>query len=67
VNLSIELHPRTYDLPIFDPTWLGFFPGLRPEALAAVVRLAALCERPLRDGTLERPEARRRGCPWPRA
>ena len=24
--LSIELHPRTYDLPIFDREWLGFFP-----------------------------------------
>lgn len=56
LNLSIELHPRTYDLPIFDPGWLGFFPALRPEALAAVVRLAVLCERRYADGTLERPE-----------
>jgi 3-oxoisoapionate decarboxylase len=64
LNLSIELHPRTYDLPIFDPTWLGFFPGLRPEALAAVVRLAVLCERRYADGTLQRPEAVE-AIPWP--
>ena len=36
IALSIELHPRTYDLPIFDRKWLAFFPGLRPESLAAV-------------------------------
>jgi 3-oxoisoapionate decarboxylase len=53
--LSIELHPRTYDLPIFDPAWLAFFPGLRPESLAAVVRLAAACERRYAEGTLARP------------
>jgi sugar phosphate isomerase/epimerase len=54
--LSIELHPRTYDLPIFDRSWLAFFPGLRPESLAAVVRLAALAERRFAEGTLEHPE-----------
>ena len=54
--LSIELHPRTYDLPIFDRTWLGFFPTLRPESLAAVVRLAAQCERRYAEGALDRPE-----------
>jgi len=56
LNLSIELHPRTYDLPIFDPAWLAYFPALRPESLAAVVRLAARCERRYAEGTLERPE-----------
>ena len=56
LNLSVELHPRTYDLPIFDPAWLAFFPALRPEALAAIVRLAARCERRYVEGTLERPE-----------
>ena len=55
--LSIELHPRTYDLPIYDPAWLAFFPGLRPESLAAVVRLAATCERRFAEGSLARPEA----------
>ncbi|HEX8202573.1 MAG TPA: sugar phosphate isomerase/epimerase [Isosphaeraceae bacterium] len=57
VNLSIELHQRTYDLPIFDPSWLAYFPGLRPADLAAVARLACLCERRYADGSLERPEA----------
>jgi sugar phosphate isomerase/epimerase len=56
IALSIELHPRTYDLPIYDPRWLAFFPGLRPESLAAVVRLAAECERRYAEGSLERPE-----------
>jgi hypothetical protein len=57
LNLSIELHPRTYDLPIYDRNWLAFFPDLRPESLAAVVRLAALCERRFAEGSLSRPEA----------
>ncbi len=57
IALSIELHPRTYDLPIFDPRWLSFFPDLRPASLAAVVRLAVDCERRYAQGTLERPEA----------
>jgi 3-oxoisoapionate decarboxylase len=56
IALSIELHPRIYDLPIFDARWLGFFPGLRPQSLAAVVRLAADCERRYVDGSLVRPE-----------
>ncbi len=30
LTLSIELHPRTYDLPIFDPAWLAFFPEPPP-------------------------------------
>lgn len=57
VNLSIELHSRIYDLPIYDRTWLAFFPDLRPESLAAVVRLAVLCERRFAEGSLVRPEA----------
>jgi sugar phosphate isomerase/epimerase len=56
LTLSIELHPRTYDLPIFDRKWLAYFPGLRPESLAEVVRLAARCESRYADGTLPRPE-----------
>jgi sugar phosphate isomerase/epimerase len=61
--LSVELHPRTYDLPIFDPVWLGFFPALRPGSLAAVVRLAALCERRYAEGSLTRP-AEIEAIPW---
>jgi sugar phosphate isomerase/epimerase len=56
IPLSIELHPRTYDLPIFDREWLAYFPGLAPGSLAAVVRLAALCEQRFADGSLPRPE-----------
>ena len=54
--LTIELHPRTYDLPIFDRKWLAYFPGLLPESLAAVVRLAALCEARYAQRLMERPE-----------
>jgi 3-oxoisoapionate decarboxylase len=54
--LSIELHPRTYDLPIFDPDWLAYFPRLRADSLAAVVRLTATCERRYAEGSLTRPE-----------
>ena len=57
ITLSIELHPRTYDLPIYDRKWLACFPFLRPESLAAVVRLAALAEKRYGDGSLMRPEA----------
>lgn len=64
LTLSIELHPRTYDLPIYDPRWLAYFPGLRPDSLAAVVRLAADCERRFAEGSLERPEAIE-AIPWP--
>jgi sugar phosphate isomerase/epimerase len=56
ITLSIELHPRTYDLPIYDRSWLAHFPGLRPADLAAVVRLAAECERRYQEGSLARPE-----------
>jgi sugar phosphate isomerase/epimerase len=56
LNLSIELHPRTYDLPIFDPEWLAYFPALEPAGLASIVRLAASCERRYADGSLPRPE-----------
>jgi sugar phosphate isomerase/epimerase len=56
VLLSIELHPRTYDLPIFDPAWLAHFPDLPPASLAAVVKLAVACERRFAEGSLARPE-----------
>jgi sugar phosphate isomerase/epimerase len=56
LNLSIELHPRTYDLPVNDPTWLAYFPELRSESLAAVARLAELSEARFSTGFFERPE-----------
>ena len=56
VNLSIELHPRTYDLPIYDRSWLAFFPELKPEAVASGVRLTVECERRYREGLLEPPD-----------
>ncbi len=56
VTFSIEVHPRIYDLPIYDRKWLAYFPGLRPESLASVVRLAAQAEKRFADGSLARPE-----------
>ncbi len=56
LNLSIELHARTYDLPIFESSWLAFFPDLQARDLSAVVRLTAACERQFAQGNLERPE-----------
>jgi sugar phosphate isomerase/epimerase len=56
LHLTVELHPRIYDLPIYDPSWLSFFPDLRPDGLAAIVRLAAESERRFAEGSLPRPE-----------
>ena len=58
LNLSIELHPRTYDLPIHDPAWLAFFPDLQPSAIAFVDDFADRCERLYNqeDGNHPRPE-----------
>jgi 3-oxoisoapionate decarboxylase len=63
IALSIELHPRTYDLPIYDRKWLAYFPGLRPESLTAVVRLAAMAEKRYADGSLA-PPAAVEAIPW---
>jgi sugar phosphate isomerase/epimerase len=64
VALSIELHPRTYDLPIHNKEWLSYFPGLRPYSLGTVIRLATLAEARYVDGSLERPESVE-AVPWP--
>jgi sugar phosphate isomerase/epimerase len=56
VHLTIELHPRTYDLPIFDRKWLAYFPSLRPDSLASIIQLAALCESRYTEGSLPRPD-----------
>jgi sugar phosphate isomerase/epimerase len=63
IRLSIELHPRTYDLPIYDRKWLAYFPDLTPASLAAVVRLAAQCEVEYARGTLPTP-AEVESVPW---
>ncbi|MFO0952432.1 MAG: sugar phosphate isomerase/epimerase family protein [Isosphaeraceae bacterium] len=55
--LSIELHPRTYDLPTLDATWRDHFPGLSEETLSVANAVAQRCEERFHDGTLERPEA----------
>ena len=64
LNLSIELHPRTYDLPINDTSWLAYFPGLRAEGLASVIRLAEVCEERFASGFVDRPEVVEE-IPWP--
>ncbi len=56
LNLSIELHPRTYELSIDDPDWLKFFPGSPPAGLSAVVRLANDCEALYTSEQLPRPQ-----------
>ncbi len=56
LNLSIELHPRTYDLPIHDPSWLAFFPDLNPRDLSPIVRMAMACEALYQSGDLPRPQ-----------
>ena len=56
IALSIELHPRIYDLPVNDPKWLGFFPDLCLDSLESVFRLAHNCERRYQEGSLQRPE-----------
>ncbi len=53
LNLSIELHPRTYDLPIHDPTWLAYFPH---RNLPAILELANRAELRYEEGSLLRPE-----------
>lgn len=53
LNFSIELHPRTYDLPIRDPSWLAHFPH---HNMAAILALATKAEWHFSEGTLPRPE-----------
>ena len=55
LSLTIELHPRTYDLPTGDPTWLAHFPDAQRGSLPAVLRLADLCEARYATGFLDRP------------
>lgn len=63
INLSIELHPRTYDLPIFDRSWMAYFPRLEAADLAEVVRLARRSEALFVVGDIPRPEVLE-AVPW---
>lgn len=56
LNLTIELHPRTYDLPIHDPSWLSYFPAASADSLAPVNLLVDRCEERYATGFLDRPE-----------
>ncbi len=56
LNLSIELHPRTYDLPINDPSWLAFFSDSGPDDLSLIVQMAKACEARYHSGDLPRPQ-----------
>ena len=64
LHLTIELHPRTYDLPIHDPSWLAFFPSLRPDSLTPILRLANLSASKFANGSLASPETVE-AIPWP--
>jgi sugar phosphate isomerase/epimerase len=63
LNLSIELHPRIYDLPIFDPSWLRYFPDLKPEGLASIIALAYRGSEAIRTGEMESLETQE-AVPW---
>lgn len=54
LHFSIELHPRIYDLPIHDPSWLAYFPS---HNLPAILDLADQCERRFAEGSLLHPQA----------
>ncbi|RKY04589.1 sugar phosphate isomerase/epimerase [Candidatus Poribacteria bacterium] len=63
LTLSIEDHPRIYELPIFDRAWLSKFGDLTPIELAEVVRLAVEAERRIRRGEIRPPEEEE-AIPW---
>jgi sugar phosphate isomerase/epimerase len=51
-DLVIEINPRVAHIPIFSPSFLDEFEGLRPRQLAEIVKLTSGCEQRFRDGTL---------------
>src|SRR3990172_3076854 len=63
LTLSIEDHPRIYDLPVFDAEWLAHFPELKPIELARVVRIAQRCSEEIAQGRLVAPHAEE-AVPW---
>jgi sugar phosphate isomerase/epimerase len=57
INLSIEDHGGSFDIPIFDPLFLSKFPDLTTRELATLIRMArnqAAAARKNRGGILER-------------
>jgi len=65
LDLTIEVHPRVYDLPIHDPSWLAFFPARKPEPPPALLRLTETCESRYATGYLD-PPALVESVPWAR-
>lgn len=63
LNLSIEDHPRIYDLPIFDPNWLSSHHDLTPMEFSKVIQLAVESERKIRAGEIRPPEEEE-AIPW---
>ncbi|MGE3822177.1 MAG: sugar phosphate isomerase/epimerase family protein [Isosphaeraceae bacterium] len=53
LNLSIELHPRIYDLPWKEPGWLDHFPAESSRALEGILDLARLTDSRMQAGLLE--------------
>ncbi|MFW6125361.1 MAG: sugar phosphate isomerase/epimerase family protein, partial [Pirellulales bacterium] len=56
LNLSIEDHPRIYELRIFDRHWMASFAELPAAELGAVVGLAYRCGRRIASGELADPQ-----------
>ena len=52
VSLSLEDHGGSFDLPIYDATFLSRFPDLTVQGLARLLRLARQGERRLKAGEL---------------
>ncbi len=52
INLSLEDHGGSFDLPIFDASFLSRFPDLTVHELAKLLRFACLGERRLDAGEL---------------
>ena len=52
INLSLEDHGGSFDMPIFDPAFLSRFPDLTVQELAELLRLARLGQRRLDAGEL---------------
>jgi hypothetical protein len=52
VDLSLEDHGGSFEIPIFDPDFLARFPHLTAAELARLVRMAEEGNRRIAEGTL---------------